>query len=705
MLTTNSFYKKGSGWLHVSVLVLSLLIITGYLHAHVITFDEQQYTDIANQEFYRGGPNTIIDDVMGLEYRVDYGKMLILASLVQVQPPIMYKFYFYFTPFISGKKDPLCRIVITFNDLQQYVRILVSTDRCCNPSDELYVTYYKNTNPNNPLYSGSLKGAGCGNIEHTDTKNGIKMIIIETKFAENNIEEIEFIPLGESTASPNPPILLSPSNGANGTSLNPTLTWKAADGPTPSSYRLNVRTASGITFFEEDVSGTSRTIGPLSSNTTYLWSMRAKNDAGRSSYTDPFSFTTISDGAEAPERAEEPEGDIVSNWSFNNNMTDWGFYAGSYGASGSGSVENGVFHAQINNGGIYGWCVNLKQNIPIEHGKTYQVSFDAYGDAARQIWPIVALDAEPWTSYSGSQTFSISTTKQTFSFTFTMDHSTDNNARLQFDLGNSDSDVYLDNISVVEVPEETEEPAGNMVSNWSFSNGMDDWTLNSSESGNAAGKVEDGVFHAQITNGGGNVWNVALYKNNLNVIKGKTYKASFNARAASPRNILASVAMGVSPFYLYNFEPDFSITTEWKTYTFTFTMGFDTDPAARMGFDLGASNADVYLDNISLVDVSSSTDVELTDCSQMIRTFELGQNYPNPFNPSTTIHYRVPISCHVNLTICDLLGKEITTLVNETRTPGEYTVDWNAQEQAAGIYFYQLRAGNFSETRKLILQK
>ncbi|MBN2103040.1 choice-of-anchor D domain-containing protein, partial [bacterium] len=112
-------------------------------------------------------------------------------------------------------------------------------------------------------------------------------------------------------------------------------------------------------------------------------------------------------------------------------------------------------------------------------------------------------------------------------------------------------------------PDEPDEPAGNMVSNWSFSNGMNQWQFNTAEAGNAAAKIEGGVFHAQITNGGGNVWNVALYKNNLNIVNGKTYIVSFDARAASPRNILASVAMGVSPFWLYNFEPNFSITTEW----------------------------------------------------------------------------------------------------------------------------------------------
>jgi N-acetylneuraminic acid mutarotase len=85
--------------------------------------------------------------------------------------------------------------------------------------------------------------------------------------------------------------------------------------------------------------------------------------------------------------------------------------------------------------------------------------------------------------------------------------------------------------------------------------------------------------------------------------------------------------------------------------------------------------------------------------------FSLSQNYPNPFNPSTTIWYTIPKASEVTLIIYDLLGREITTLVNKTQTPGEYSVLWNGQGQPSGIYICRLRAGDFTETRKLVLQK
>ncbi|MBN1782601.1 T9SS type A sorting domain-containing protein [bacterium] len=102
--------------------------------------------------------------------------------------------------------------------------------------------------------------------------------------------------------------------------------------------------------------------------------------------------------------------------------------------------------------------------------------------------------------------------------------------------------------------------------------------------------------------------------------------------------------------------------------------------------------------------------VDLTDAAETAGNpapdaFHLAQNYPNPFNPSTTILYSVPISCFVTLTVYDLLGREISALVNESTTPGEYSAVWNGQNHPTGIYLIRFTAGEFSETRKLILQK
>ena len=85
--------------------------------------------------------------------------------------------------------------------------------------------------------------------------------------------------------------------------------------------------------------------------------------------------------------------------------------------------------------------------------------------------------------------------------------------------------------------------------------------------------------------------------------------------------------------------------------------------------------------------------------------FFLHQNFPNPFNPVTTIRYQIPELNFVTLKVYDVLGNEITTLVNEKKQAGTYEITWHAEGLPSGVYFYQLRAGNFVETKKMILMK
>lgn len=86
-------------------------------------------------------------------------------------------------------------------------------------------------------------------------------------------------------------------------------------------------------------------------------------------------------------------------------------------------------------------------------------------------------------------------------------------------------------------------------------------------------------------------------------------------------------------------------------------------------------------------------------------SFELGQNYPNPFNPSTTIQYSVPQRENLTLKVYDVLGTEVTTLINEEKPAGNYEIEFNASNLPSGIYFYKLQAGEFIQTRKMTIIK
>lgn len=87
------------------------------------------------------------------------------------------------------------------------------------------------------------------------------------------------------------------------------------------------------------------------------------------------------------------------------------------------------------------------------------------------------------------------------------------------------------------------------------------------------------------------------------------------------------------------------------------------------------------------------------------QSFSLRQNYPNPFNPTTTIEFSLSEQSHTRLTIYDVLGREIATLINDRLPSGNYSVLWNAATVASGVYFYRLEAGKFIQTKKLLLQK
>jgi len=85
--------------------------------------------------------------------------------------------------------------------------------------------------------------------------------------------------------------------------------------------------------------------------------------------------------------------------------------------------------------------------------------------------------------------------------------------------------------------------------------------------------------------------------------------------------------------------------------------------------------------------------------------FYLSQNYPNPFNPVTTISYQLPKYAHVNLSIYDIAGRWVETIVFEYKAPGSYSVKWNAENVGSGLYFYQLEAGDYTETKKCLVLK
>jgi len=158
----------------------------------------------------------------------------------------------------------------------------------------------------------------------------------------------------------------------------------------------------------------------------------------------------------------------------------------------------------------------------------------------------------------------------------------------------------------------------------------------------------------------------------------------------------------IGNFYVQanNIDPEFQQTGWWYDY-FTGDSIYVTNTSEQVSLEPGEfhiyTNVKLPTPEQGIID-----DVE-SDGKVAVYDFSLAQNYPNPFNPSTVIRYSVSSAQLVTLKIYDVLGREVATLVNEDKPSGNYEVEFNASKFSSGIYFYQLTAGDFHETKKMLL--
>ncbi len=109
--------------------------------------------------------------------------------------------------------------------------------------------------------------------------------------------------------------------------------------------------------------------------------------------------------------------------------------------------------------------------------------------------------------------------------------------------------------------------------------------------------------------------------------------------------------------------------------------------------------------NFSQIDGNCIVISSINNQSTIPEAYSLSQNYPNPFNPVTKIEYSLPKAGFVKLSVYDILGKEVSVLVNENRLPGNYIVDFDASNLSSGVYFYKITAGDFSDMKKMMIIK
>ena len=140
-------------------------------------------------------------------------------------------------------------------------------------------------------------------------------------------------------------------------------------------------------------------------------------------------------------------------------------------------------------------------------------------------------------------------------------------------------------------------------------------------------------------------------------------------------------------------------------YSYTYDVNNNMIEELRQDWD-GSNWVNTYRDTYSYRYLPT----DVSEFTSEVNAYGLSNNYPNPFNPSTVISYQLPVSGDVTLKVFDVLGNEIATLLDEYKPAGNYEIEFNVAqisrpEIASGIYFYQLKAGDFIETKKMILLK
>jgi hypothetical protein len=180
-----------------------------------------------------------------------------------------------------------------------------------------------------------------------------------------------------------------------------------------------------------------------------------------------------------------------------------------------------------------------------------------------------------------------------------------------------------------------------------------------------------------------------------------------------------------------------SVTLNWQTATEVNNYGFEVQRASssttprqgwkEIGFVQGHGNSNSpkeysFTDDnppsgtvqYRLKQIDVNGEFEYSDVVEVNvgvpKKFELSQNYPNPFNPTTTIKYSIPslVNGHsslVQLKVYDVLGREVKKLIDREQSPGNYSVQFNANNLPSGVYFFKLRSGDFTQTRKMVLIK
>ncbi len=539
--------------------------------------------------------------------------------------------------------------------------------------------------------------------------------------------------------APLAPTLSSPSNGATNVSTNPTLSWNVSTGAT--SYGVQVSTDpsfSATVVNQSNITTTSYAVSGLTGNTTYYWHVNATNSGGTSAYSTAWNFTT----AAPPPPPAAPVLATPANGATGIAMSPTVTWNASTGAA--------SYRLQVSTDAGFGTTAVDQSNIT-----TTSYAASGLTGNTTYYWHVNATNSGGTSAYSTAWNFTTAALKPglaaAYSFSegsgsIVADASGNNNRgtingatwNTQGKFGNALS--FNGTSSYVAVPNSPsiQSPATAItVSTWVNPNGTSQsgssvlQKINSSNSlsyavGQNSSNTRRFSGYLQVngtqyaTPAAKAMTNLTWYYVALTWQSGqKVTLRIYNANGS----VFDSVKTTQSPTGSINYNSSNLVIgvngsgrywkgtiDEVRIYSRVLTqveiqndMGTPIPPLASTVVSSAGGSAE--LTTLTRENENMSTRSVSDQLSEIPSDYVLEQNYPNPFNPSTVFEFAAPKQSHISLELYNLLGERVATIIDGTLSAGYYSVPFNATRIASGVYFYRMRAGDFVQTRKLLILK
>jgi hypothetical protein len=522
-----------------------------------------------------------------------------------------------------------------------------------------------------------------------------------------------------ATAFPPPiPQLVTPSNGSSGAPTVATLTWRASAGA--SHYELQVSADSTFvaTFLDTSyVVTTSQTVRGLSRGLTYYWRVNASNSIGTSGWSSVWSFTTFTYPSSVqvstqytppntmdstsyriigmPGTVDVPIGNLMSgkegsDWrAFYNNGANQNYYVEYDGTSAFDFQPGRAF-----------WILSRNPFSVSQNASTVSIdTADSYPISIHGGWNLISNPFEKSVSWSSVEKMN-GTTQPIYAFS--------NGSYTQPDTMDPYEGYYFYNdttVSQLRIPYVYSSVPASVANQATVTDQHVVVALsdgNKSLSSIAVGvKSAPGIKSANIFAPPGNFqrsricvvdsaigagWKELIKDYRDTIGTGQQFDFYVTNKTGKSLKLTPNVADGLSKYEVYLIDKDL-----FRSYNLK-----DSQQISIPSYD--------KLKNYSvLIGSKSFIDAKLADL--LPKGYMLYQNYPNPFNPVTVIRFEVPKAERVSLSVYDILGRRVETLMNANVTPGYYEIPFDGTNLASGVYFYRLSAGSFKQVKKMVLLK